>query len=66
MTLKQLLDHYGGSNLAIALAIGYTEPAVRHWIKNKRIPYKAQRVIEAASGGKLIARKEKNNGKAVS
>jgi len=62
MTLKQLLDHYGGSNLAIALAIGYTEPAVRHWIKNKRIPYKAQRVIEAASGGKLIARKEKKNG----
>lgn len=62
MTLKQLLEHYGGSNLAVALAIGYTEPAVRHWIKNNRIPYKAQRVIEAASGGKLIARKDKKNG----
>lgn len=59
MTLKQLLDYYDGNNLAIALAIGYTEPAIRHWIKNKKIPYKAQQIIEAVTDGKLVARKEK-------
>jgi hypothetical protein len=59
MTLKQLMDHYGGNRLAIALAIGYTEPAIRHWEKSGAIPYKAQRILEAATGGKLVARRNK-------
>lgn len=57
MTLKQLFAHYGTNNLVIALAIGYTEPAIRHWVKKGHIPFKAQKMIEAATGGKLIARK---------
>jgi len=59
MTPKQLLEYYGGSNLAVAHAIGYTEPAIRHWINKKKIPYKAQRLIESVTNGKLVARKEK-------
>jgi hypothetical protein len=63
MTPKQLLEHYGGSNLAAAVALGYTEPSIRNWINANKIPYKAQRIIEAVTGGKLVARKEKKNGK---
>ena len=59
MTPKQLMEHYGGNSLAAAHAISYTEPAVRHWVKQNRIPYKAQKMIESATGGKLVARKEK-------
>ncbi len=59
MTLKQLFDHFGGSRLAIALATGYTEPAVRHWEKKGRIPYRAQLLAEAATKGKLVAKKDK-------
>lgn len=56
MTLKQLMDYYGGNRLAIALAIGYTEPAIRHWENKGEIPYKAQRIIAAATNGKLVAK----------
>jgi hypothetical protein len=56
MTLKQLLDYYDGNRLAIALAIGYTEPAIRHWENKGAIPYKAQRIIEAVTNGKLVAK----------
>ncbi len=59
MTPKQLIEYYGGSNLAVAHAIGYTEPAIRHWINKKKIPYKAQRLIESVTNGKLVARKAK-------
>jgi hypothetical protein len=59
MTPKQLLEHYGGSNLAAAVALGYTEPSIRNWINANKIPYKAQRIIEAVTNGKLVARKEK-------
>ena len=61
MTPKQLLEHYGGSNIAAAHAIGYTEPAIRNWVDKNRIPFKAQRLIEAVTGGKLKAKKEKKN-----
>lgn len=66
MTLKQLLDHYGGSTIAAAAALGYTEQAIRYWQEQKKIPYRAQRLIESVTAGKLVARKEKKNGKAVS
>ncbi len=56
MTLKQLFDHYGGNRLAVALAIGYTEPAIRHWEKKGAIPYRAQLLAQAATNGKLVAR----------
>ena len=66
MTLKQLLDHYGGSTIAAAHALGYTEPAIRYWIDAGKIPYRAQRLIETVTAGKLIARKvEKNERKAA-
>lgn len=61
MTPKQLLEHYDGSTLSVAVAIGYSEAAIRYWIKENKIPYKAQRLIESVAGGKLIARKEKKN-----
>lgn len=61
MTLKQLLDHYGGSTIAIAHALGYTESAIRYWQDKNKVPYRAQQLIETVTGGKLIARKEKKN-----
>lgn len=64
MTPKQLIEHYGGSNLAAALDLGYTEPAIRNWVVAKKIPYRAQQLIEAKTSGKLIARKEKKNANA--
>lgn len=57
MTLKQLMDYYGGNRLAIAFAIGYTEPAIRHWEKKGAIPYRAQLLAQAATNGKLVARR---------
>jgi hypothetical protein len=53
------MDYYGGNRLAIALAIGYTEPAIRHWENKGEIPYKAQRIIAAATNGKLVAKPSK-------
>lgn len=61
MTLKQLLDHFGDKRTA-AFNIGYSEQAVDYWIKEKRIPFKAQRLIQAITNGKLIARREANRG----
>lgn len=61
MTLKQLLDHYGGSTIAAAHALGYSDQAIRYWIDQGKIPYRAQRLIETVTAGKLIARKEKKN-----
>ena len=59
MTPKQLMDYYKGNRLAIAFAIGYTEPAIRHWENNGVIPYRAQLLVQSVTGGKLVARKEK-------
>lgn len=59
MTLKQLFDYYGKSYVVVAAAIGYSEPAVRKWAKSGVIPFKAQRLIESATNGKLIARRLK-------
>lgn len=59
MTLKQLLDYYGGSTTVAAAALGYTEQAIRYWQEKKKIPYRAQRLIETVTGGKLVARKAK-------
>ena len=62
VTLKQLLDHYGGSTIAAAHALGYSDQAIRYWIDQGKIPYRAQRLIETVTAGKLIARKERKNG----
>lgn len=51
MTPKQLIKHYG-DQLKAAVAIGYSESAVRYWIKKNRIPPKAQVIIKA----KMVAK----------
>lgn len=51
MTPKQLIKHYG-EPLKAAAAIGYSEAAVRYWIKKNRIPPKAQVIIKA----KMVAK----------
>ena len=57
MTPKQVLSYYKGNTLDVALAIDYTEAAVRYWVKSDSIPYRPQKLIEAATGGKLKAKK---------
>ena len=46
MTPKKLIKHYG-DHLKAAVAIGYSEAAIRHWVKKNRIPPKAQVIIKA-------------------
>ena len=56
MTPAQLIKLYGSKREA-AYRLGYTEPAIHKWVKQDRIPSKAQRLIEAATNGLLKARK---------
>lgn len=47
MKPEQLLKKFKGDILRAAVAIGYTESAIRYWLKEGRIPPKAQIVIKA-------------------
>lgn len=55
MKVKQVLEFFNNDRVVAAAAIGYTPQAFDHWIRKRRIPFKAQRFIEAATGGALVA-----------
>jgi predicted transcriptional regulator len=55
MTTNQLLKKYGTA-AEVARVFGYTPAAISLWIKAKRIPNKAQRMIELMTGGELKAK----------
>lgn len=50
MKPKDLLKKYG-TQRAIAIAFGYRPATISIWCKNKRIPYRAQLLIQAATDG---------------
>ena len=54
MTPKLLLAEFG-STIKTAVAIGYSEASVRNWVKANKIPFKAQRIIQSVTEGKLVA-----------
>ena len=54
MTLTEIIKHYGSEREA-AYHIGYSVQAFHHWRKRKRVPYKAQKLIEALTKNKLKA-----------
>lgn len=54
MTCNQAINHFG-SVAKLAAKIGYNRRAVYHWKAAGRIPPKAQRLIQAATRGKLKA-----------
>lgn len=56
MTPKQVIKHYGNGDLReAAYRLGYSENALRYWVKKNRVPRHAQKRIAAESGGKLKA-----------
>ena len=55
MTPRQLLDYYDGKHRDAAYHIGYSAAAIYDWIKRRKIPYRAQLAIEAATAGALKA-----------
>jgi hypothetical protein len=56
MTPKDLIDRYETIGVA-ASSLGYSWQTVRNWQIHKRIPPRAQIVIESITGGKLKADK---------
>lgn len=54
MKPKDLLKKYK-TQRAIAIAFDYTPATISIWCKNKRIPHRAQLIIQAASGGEFKA-----------
>ena len=58
MTPKQLISKYE-TPLRAAYELGYTVQAVQYWIKQNRIPLRAQELIEAKTGGELKVGKVK-------
>lgn len=54
MTPKQVIKHYGNGDLReAAYRLGYSENALRYWVKKNRVPRHAQKRIALDSGGKL-------------
>ena len=58
MNTDQLIRHYKNEAEA-AYRLGYHVNTVKIWIKDKRIPPKAQKLIEYFTAGKLKADKRK-------
>lgn len=59
MTVEQLFKYYRtDSPTAVAFSIGYSSANVYAWKKSGKIPYRAQQLIEAMTGGKLKADRE--------
>ena len=56
MTPAQLLKHFG-SVKETAHGLEKSEPCVRKWIMNDKIPYWSQLAIQLITNGKLKARK---------
>ena len=58
MTPEQVVKHYDGSIPFTAYNLKYSEASIRGWVKAGVVPQKAQRLIEAVTGGKLKADKK--------
>ncbi len=54
MTPKQVIKHYGNGDLReAAYRLGYSENALRYWVKKNRVPRHAQKRMAVESGGRL-------------
>ena len=56
MTPEQIIKYYDGSTSFAAYNLGYSESAIRNWLKSGQVPFKAQRLIQAITAGKLQAK----------
>jgi predicted transcriptional regulator len=56
MTLDQLFKHYG-TQVAVADALGVSQPCVSNWVKRGRIPPMQQLKVQMLTDGKLKADK---------
>lgn len=55
MTPEQIVRHFDNSTAFTAYNLGFSDAAVRKWLKNKRVPLKTQKLIQALTAGKLKA-----------
>ena len=55
MTPEQVVKHFDNSTSFTAYNLGYSEAAVKVWLKKKCVPHRAQTAIEMITGGKLKA-----------
>lgn len=55
MKPEQVVKHFDSSISLVAYKLGYTEMAIRHWLKAGRIPKKAQQLIQLKTRGQLQA-----------
>lgn len=55
MTPEQIVKHFDNSTAFAAYNLGFSDAAIKKWIKNKRVPIKTQRLVEAITKGKLKA-----------
>jgi DNA-binding transcriptional regulator YdaS (Cro superfamily) len=54
MDINKVIKHFG-SQVALAQAIGTTQPTISNWKTRKKIPALQQLRIEQVTGGKLKA-----------
>jgi hypothetical protein len=59
MTAEQIIKHFDNSISFAAYNLGFTEAAIRKWVKEGRVPDKTQRLVQGLTNGKLKA----NSGK---
>ena len=57
MTPEQVIKHFDNSTTFAAYNLGYSEAAVKKWVKRGSVPKRAQDLIESTTGGKLKATK---------
>ena len=55
MTPEQIVKHFDNSTAFAAYNLGFSDSAVKKWLKNKRVPIKTQQLVEALTNGKLTA-----------
>ena len=55
MTPKQIVEHFDNSIEFAAYNLGFSGNAVKNWLKAERVPIKTQLLIQAITGGKLVA-----------
>ena len=55
MSPKQVIDYFGGSQTAVAKAIGVKQPSIAYWVATGKVPLGRQYQLEQATKGKLRA-----------
>lgn len=55
MSPEQVVKHFDNSIPFAAYNLDYSEASIRGWVKKGVVPPKAQKLIEALTGGKLKA-----------